>query len=133
MLMGEKSSGSQKGVAILRDRVVRMTQPNGQFSWYSHERWLPEETIFLIHKVTSDENLPGQCPHGEGEGKKGKEENLFKSGRKNPLGISDLLRVQLDVSNERPVVYARAIAVWEKLCSNRSSDVVGRVDRWGMR
>lgn len=56
------------------------------------------------------------------------EESLFKSGRKNPLGISDLLRVQLDVSDERPVV-VRAIAVWEKLCSNRSSDVVGRVDR----
>lgn len=56
------------------------------------------------------------------------EENLFKSGRKNPLGISDLLRVQLDVSNERPMA-VRAIAVWEKLCSNRSSDVVGRVDR----
>lgn len=27
--------------------------------------------------------------------------DLFKSGRKNPLGISDLLRGQLDVSNER--------------------------------
>lgn len=81
--------------------------------------------IFLVHKVTGNENLPGQCPHGEGKGEKGKEESLFKSGRKNPLGISDLLRVQLDVSNERPVV-VRAIAVWEKLYSNRSSDVVGR-------
>lgn len=62
--------------------------------------------------------------------RKGKE-SLFKSGRKNPLGISDLLHVQLDVSNERPAaVRARDSGiVWEKLCSNRSSDVVGRVDR----
>lgn len=62
-----------------------------------------------------------------GGGRKG-EESIFKSGRKNPLGISDLLRVQLDVSNERPAA-GRAIAVWEKLYSNRSLDVVGRVDR----
>lgn len=41
-------------------------------------------------------------------------ENLFKSGRKNPLGTTDLPRVRLDVSNERP-------ALWEKLCSNGSS------------
>jgi len=40
------------------------------------------------------------------------EESLFKSGQKNPLGISDLLRVQLDVSNEWTVVVC-TIAVWE--------------------
>lgn len=42
---------------------------------------------------------------GEREGgreRKREKTNLFKSGRKNPLGISDLLHVQLDVSNERP-------------------------------
>lgn len=38
----------------------------------------------------------------ERERRKG-EECPFKSGRKNPLGKSDLLRVHLDVSNERPV------------------------------
>ena len=40
------------------------------------------------------------------------EESLFKSGQKNTLGISDLLRVQLDVSNEWTVVVC-TIAVWE--------------------
>lgn len=41
---------------------------------------------------------------GERERQAGREESLFKSGRKNPLGTNGLLRVQLDVSNERPVV-----------------------------
>lgn len=122
--MWERSSRSQKkrGCDVLIPRSpsdpikwsISMIFPWTLATWRnessSFTRW-PAMKIYLDNVRATKERE-----------RKGKE-SLFKSGRKNPLGISDLLRVQLDVSNEWPV----AIAVWEKLCSNRSSDVVGRV------
>lgn len=61
---------------------------------------LPEDFFSYSRYMASNENLPGQCPprRKRGRGRKREKTDLFKSGRKNPLGISDLLRVQLDVS-----------------------------------